>query len=72
MSSRRRAIELVGTAGTVTTLAALDLDLPAYDAARVHGHRLGARRWSGNWPAWALCPSPTVDGCRASSRAART
>lgn len=32
--------ELVGTAGTVTTLAALDLDLPAYDAARVHGHRL--------------------------------
>ena len=33
--------ELVGTAGTVTTLAALDLGLPAYDAARVHGHRLG-------------------------------
>lgn len=32
--------ELVGTAGTVTTLAALDLDLPAYDAGRVHGHRL--------------------------------
>jgi exopolyphosphatase/guanosine-5'-triphosphate,3'-diphosphate pyrophosphatase len=32
--------ELVGTAGTVTTLAALDLGLPAYDAARVHGHRL--------------------------------
>ncbi|HEX7787352.1 MAG TPA: Ppx/GppA family phosphatase, partial [Methylomirabilota bacterium] len=31
---------LVGTAGTVTTLAALDLDLAAYDAARVHGHRL--------------------------------
>ena len=33
--------ELVGTAGTVTTLAALDLGLSAYDAARVHGHRLG-------------------------------
>jgi exopolyphosphatase/guanosine-5'-triphosphate,3'-diphosphate pyrophosphatase len=31
---------LVGTAGTVTTLAALDLDLASYDAARVHGHRL--------------------------------
>jgi exopolyphosphatase/guanosine-5'-triphosphate,3'-diphosphate pyrophosphatase len=30
------AAELIGT-----TLAALDLDLPAYDAARVHGHRLG-------------------------------
>ena len=32
--------QLVGTAGTVTTLAALDLGLPAYDAARVHGHCL--------------------------------
>jgi exopolyphosphatase/guanosine-5'-triphosphate,3'-diphosphate pyrophosphatase len=31
---------LIGTAGTVTTLAALDLDLQVYDAARVHGHRL--------------------------------
>ena len=31
---------LVGTAGTVTTLAALDLALPQYDPARVHGHRL--------------------------------
>jgi exopolyphosphatase/guanosine-5'-triphosphate,3'-diphosphate pyrophosphatase len=32
--------ELVGTAGTVTTLAALDLGLRTYDAARVQGHRL--------------------------------
>jgi len=32
---------VVGTAGTVTTLAALDLGLADYDAARVHGHRLG-------------------------------
>jgi exopolyphosphatase/guanosine-5'-triphosphate,3'-diphosphate pyrophosphatase len=31
---------LVGTAGTVTTLAALDLGLGAYDPARVQGHRL--------------------------------
>lgn len=31
---------LVGSAGTVTTLAALDLDLEAYDPSRVHGHRL--------------------------------
>ncbi len=31
---------LVGTAGTVTTLAALDLGLVAYDAARVQGHTL--------------------------------
>jgi exopolyphosphatase/guanosine-5'-triphosphate,3'-diphosphate pyrophosphatase len=31
---------LVGTAGTVTTVAALDLGLERYDAARVQGHRL--------------------------------
>lgn len=31
---------LVGTAGTVTTLAALDLGLTAYESARVHGHQL--------------------------------
>jgi exopolyphosphatase/guanosine-5'-triphosphate,3'-diphosphate pyrophosphatase len=31
---------LVGTAGTVTALAALDLGLSSYDAAQVHGHVL--------------------------------
>jgi exopolyphosphatase/guanosine-5'-triphosphate,3'-diphosphate pyrophosphatase len=35
-----RIDELVGTAGTVTTLAALDLGLVHYDPERVHGHRL--------------------------------
>jgi exopolyphosphatase / guanosine-5'-triphosphate,3'-diphosphate pyrophosphatase len=37
----------IGVAGTLTTLAALDLALPAYDRDRVHGHVLtsaGARR----------------------------
>lgn len=34
------AARLVGTAGTVTTLAALDLGLARYDVSRVHGHRL--------------------------------
>jgi len=33
----RRAI---GVAGTVTSLAALDLELAEYDPARIHGHRL--------------------------------
>jgi exopolyphosphatase / guanosine-5'-triphosphate,3'-diphosphate pyrophosphatase len=37
---RHSAPALVGSAGTVTTLAALDLGLASYDPARVHGHRL--------------------------------
>ena len=37
---RHDAPALVGSAGTVTTLAALDLGLESYDAARVHGRRL--------------------------------
>jgi len=35
-----RGAQLVGTAGTVTTLAALDLGLVEYDPRRVQGHRL--------------------------------
>ena len=33
-------ITLIGTAGTVTTLAAMSLELTSYDPARVHGLRL--------------------------------
>ncbi len=45
---RDAGVRLVGTAGTVTTLAALDLGLTAYDPERVHGHRLhrdAVERW---------------------------
>jgi exopolyphosphatase/guanosine-5'-triphosphate,3'-diphosphate pyrophosphatase len=35
-----RARAAIGVAGTVTTLAALDLDLAEYDPERTHGHRL--------------------------------
>jgi exopolyphosphatase/guanosine-5'-triphosphate,3'-diphosphate pyrophosphatase len=34
------ASHLIGVAGTVTTLAALDLGLAAYDPDRTHGHRI--------------------------------
>ncbi len=37
-------VEWVATAGTPATLAALDLALPRYDAARVQGHRLSRAR----------------------------
>lgn len=32
--------DAIGVAGTVTTLAAIDLELDVYDRKRVHGHRL--------------------------------
>jgi exopolyphosphatase/guanosine-5'-triphosphate,3'-diphosphate pyrophosphatase len=35
-----KAATLLGTAGTVTTLAAMSLDLASYDPALVHGHRM--------------------------------
>ena len=35
-----RPVRAIGVAGTVTTLAALDLQLDAYDSERVHGHQL--------------------------------
>jgi exopolyphosphatase/guanosine-5'-triphosphate,3'-diphosphate pyrophosphatase len=35
------ALALIGTAGTVTTLCAMSLQLPRYDPGRVHGHPLG-------------------------------
>ena len=35
-----QASHAIGVAGTVTTLAALDLQLAVYDRERVHGHRL--------------------------------
>jgi exopolyphosphatase/guanosine-5'-triphosphate,3'-diphosphate pyrophosphatase len=35
-----RAAHAIGVAGTVTTLATLDLGDPEYDPARTHGHRL--------------------------------
>jgi exopolyphosphatase / guanosine-5'-triphosphate,3'-diphosphate pyrophosphatase len=40
--ARRAATTLIGVAGTITSLAALDLDLSEYDADRVHGHALTA------------------------------
>lgn len=37
---QRTGLTLVGTAGTITSLAAMALQLPTYDAARIHNYRL--------------------------------
>jgi exopolyphosphatase / guanosine-5'-triphosphate,3'-diphosphate pyrophosphatase len=37
------AAQAIGVAGTVTTIAALDLGLPAYDPEPIHGHTISAR-----------------------------
>ena len=41
-ATRATATAAVGVAGTVTTLAALDLELEHYDRAKIEGHRLTA------------------------------
>lgn len=37
---QRTGLTFVGTAGTITSLTAMALQLPAYDAARIHNYRL--------------------------------
>jgi exopolyphosphatase / guanosine-5'-triphosphate,3'-diphosphate pyrophosphatase len=66
-----RADAAVGVAGTVTTLAALDLGLTTYDRERVHGHRLAleaAQRQLGRLAALPLAERrevPALDPKRA-------
>jgi exopolyphosphatase/guanosine-5'-triphosphate,3'-diphosphate pyrophosphatase len=66
-----RPDHLVGTAGTVTTLAALDRELPAYDPARVQGYVLERPRIErllkrlGALPAAARATLPCLEPGRA-------
>ena len=67
-----RARTAVGLAGSVTTVAALALELPGYDPARIHLSRLGAddvRRVS-----TTLLGRPAASAalCRSCTRAGRT
>ena len=66
-----RPDHLVGTAGTITTLAALDQALPAYDAQKVHGYCLWRSRIEellktlGALPAAARAALPCLEPGRA-------
>src|SRR5215210_3870314 len=46
----------IGVAGTITTLAALDLGLDEYDSDRVHGHRIAAAAAAGLLDGLAALP----------------
>ena len=43
---RTGGVQMIGTSGTVTTLAGVDMDLPRYDRARVDGTALAFDRVS--------------------------
>lgn len=66
-----RPARLVATAGTPTTLATLDLGLPAYDPRRVQGYRLGAgaverlTRWLAALPLAERARLPGLEAGRA-------
>ncbi len=53
---RRDVRAVVGVAGTITSLAALDLGLDEYDRARVHGHVLTTERLSRQLERLAAAP----------------
>jgi exopolyphosphatase/guanosine-5'-triphosphate,3'-diphosphate pyrophosphatase len=66
-----RPTRLIATAGTPTTLAMLDLDLPMYDPQRVQGHRLAAdtidrlTRWLAALPLAERARLPALEAGRA-------
>ncbi|MFA5015750.1 MAG: Ppx/GppA phosphatase family protein [Actinomycetota bacterium] len=41
---RHKSLLVIGVAGTITTLAAIDLKLKAYDTEKIHGHVLSFKR----------------------------
>ena len=51
-----RQSPLVGTAGTVTTLAAIDLNLAQYDSQKVTGHRMSLKTLEKNFNLLASLP----------------
>ena len=62
---------VVGVAGTVTTLLAIELELDGYDVGRVHGGSLGRTMVQALARRLAELPLAAGAGSRASSRAAR-
>ena len=61
----------IGVAGTITSLAALDLGLAEYDSERVHGHRLTLDGSSSSCPGSPPCRWPSDARCRRSIPIAR-
>ena len=68
-----RRPQLLGTSGTVTTLAALQMGLPAYDRTRVGtGATCPRTKCARSGICWRASLPPSADCCRQSGRTART
>ena len=52
-----RPLSAIGVAGTITSIAALDLGLAEYDPDRVQGHRLSREASARSSSAWRRCRS---------------
>ncbi len=52
-------MSIVGVAGTITTLAAIDLELEEYDSKKIHGHELSFKWIKGIYK--TLCKTDLID-----------
>jgi len=48
-SNASQSLQVIGTGGTATSMAALDLDLDRYEEGKVHAHRLTKTRLDRTW-----------------------
>jgi len=58
ISEKHQPIEIIGSGGTATSLAALDLDLNTYEESLVHGHTVHERSMEQLWQRLIALPSP--------------
>ena len=58
ISGEYQAVELIGSGGTATSLAALDLNLDIYEESLVHGHIVHADSMEQLWQRLIALPAP--------------
>jgi len=58
ISEKYKAVEIIGSGGTATSLAALDLNLNTYEESLVHGHTVHERSMEQLWHRLIALPTP--------------